>query len=94
MISPIDNPGGGPEQDPAPIIPNAEGGMQNEEKIPLDTSNRFLVGARPASDTVVITAYHIVLRREEAINLAAWLAAVSDPGGKDFERVLEEIRKS
>jgi len=36
----------------------------------------------------------LVFEREEALNLAAWLSVLADPVGKDFERLVQEIKKT
>ena len=63
-----------------------------------DTSNRFGVGVR--GDKVVISAFQwstkllsAELSKDQALNLAAWLAVLADPEGKDFQRIIEEIKK-
>lgn len=63
--------------------------------------NEFLVGAR--GDRVVIMAPYpglgtrmppVTLDREQALELAAWLVCVADPGGQRFEQVLELVANS
>jgi hypothetical protein len=58
----------------------------------MDTSsNQFQVGR--CADRVVIAAPELrPLTQEEALNLAAWLVALSDPDGSKFQVVLDEIR--
>jgi hypothetical protein len=88
-IAPHDQPGGGPQQDPANLIP----GTAHLKPVP-DTSNQFAVGAR--GEYVVILRppnTWAALSKAEAINLAAWLAVLADPDGKEFARVIGEIKK-
>lgn len=60
---------------------------------PLDSSNQFFVGV--SGDRVVIQRNPVgYLRKEEAINLAAWLMLLADPDGKKFERVVKEISEA
>ncbi len=66
---------------------------------PKDSSNRFEVVRR--RDKVVITrmapsGFDIlspVLSIEQALSLAAWLAVMADPELKEFQRILQEIKK-
>lgn len=69
----------------------------------IDTSNKFLVGAR-GDGMLVIQYCPRELSREDALNLSAWLAALSDPNvgkalpvdGKDsdFTRLLRKVLAS
>ncbi|TXH09640.1 MAG: hypothetical protein E6R03_16480 [Hyphomicrobiaceae bacterium] len=58
---------------------------------PLDSGNHFAVGMK--GPTVVIVRMGKQLTREEALNLAAWIVALTDPERTDFNRVLGEIVK-
>lgn len=67
---------------------------------PVDSSNLFLVGMS-ASGIVVIDGLfgdtngdHVQMCKAEAVNLAAWLRLIADPEGREFERLVEEIRGS
>jgi len=64
----------------------------------LDTANRFLVAAQGTGDgfRTLIQRFRQVLTKDEAINLAAWLVAMSDhsPGHETFDRLLEAIENT
>jgi hypothetical protein len=60
-------------------------------KRPLDSANHFGVAA--SGDQYGIMKMPVRwLARDEAINLAAWLAAIADPDGREFISVLRAIR--
>ncbi len=65
----------------------------------IDSSNRFEV-VRSTADPGVLMILNLkpavfgCYNRAEALNLAAWLVALADPGHMDFLRVLEAIEKS
>lgn len=94
MIDFREQPGGGPGQDPAPtpkaIIPTP---------VPaVDTANHFLVGAQ-GETLVILNPPGRPITRREALNLAAWLVVLADvvqpdPDGKEFARLVAEIRKN
>jgi hypothetical protein len=69
----------------------------------VDTSNRFLVSA--IGDKIVVLGFPgglsrgksaellvQLLTRDDAINLAAWLVALADPAGDDFQRTLKAVQ--
>ena len=63
-----------------------------------DTSNQFQV--RPGGGTCLIfrrpiriSDYTVMLPRRDALNLAAWIVALADPGRVEFDRVIGEIVK-
>ena len=60
---------------------------------PLDTANHFMVAGQ-GDDLVIIQLPIGRLKKDRALNLAAWLVALADPEGKEFERVLEAIRNT
>lgn len=60
---------------------------------PIDSSNQFGVGVR-GDGKVIITLYGIALTPEGALNLAAWLSVLADPGGERFERLVQEIKNT
>ena len=58
----------------------------------LDTSNEFAVTAHPTLQSVMIIQSPCgAMTRGEALNLAAWIVALVDPGAKDFNRLLKAI---
>jgi len=62
-------------------------------KRPLDSANHF--GVAVSGEQFGIMKMPVRwLARDEAINLAAWLRALADPDGKEFNRVLAEIQKT
>lgn len=93
MISLHDQPGGGMAQDPAP---KPDVSLVSSPQSPVDTANHFLVGDNGSEISFMPFANIVRCRisRPQAINLAAWLAVLADPDGKEFERVLREIRKT
>ena len=60
----------------------------------MDSSNQFIVGANARGEISIQRAPIGAMRRDEALNLAAWLRVLADPEGKEFERIVEEIEKS
>jgi len=61
-----------------------------------DSANRFLVGVRRGADQEEEVFINKVvpskLTRAAAINLAAWLALMADPGGQEFCKVYNKIK--
>ncbi len=54
--------------------------------------NRFLVCAGPGDKVAIQCSPGCPISRSQALNLAAWLAAVADPAGVEFEKVLTAVR--
>lgn len=56
-----------------------------------DTLNKFMVAGQ--GDKVVIMNFppRRRLSREEALSLAAWIVALADPSGKDFQVYLDAV---
>lgn len=54
--------------------------------------NICLVGVQ--GETVVIMRPKQRLTKEEALNLAAWIVALSDPAGEQWEKTLEAVLES
>lgn len=52
----------------------------------------FMVGAR--GDKIAIMALGREVTREQALNLAAWLAVLADPGGDEFQKYLTAVRNT
>ena len=52
----------------------------------------FMVGGR--GDKIVIMAFSREITREQVLNLAAWLVALADPGGDEFEKYLAAVRNT
>jgi hypothetical protein len=62
-----------------------------------DISNRFLVGYRATKGPwlcILNPPTTMPISREDGLNLAAWIVALADPSGRDFQRVLEAIKNS
>ncbi len=59
----------------------------NEE---IDTFNRFMVGVQ--GNKIVILAWQRWLSKAEALNLAASLVSLADPGGEEFAKIFEAIK--
>ena len=65
----------------------------------LDSGNTFGVSVK--SDKVIITQprwnfamFSPVIPVEQALNLAAWIVCLVDPGLERFNRLVKEIKKS
>lgn len=56
------------------------------------TENLYLVGAQGSHVHIKRGLGQQILTRAEALNLAAYLVALADPTGEDFEQVLEAVR--
>lgn len=58
-----------------------------------DVTNKFGVGIQPATGGVQILALTggRLIPKEDALNLAAWIVAVADPLGEDFEIMMEQV---
>lgn len=61
-----------------------------------DTSNKFAVGVKGDGRIWIILVHRLIepISKDDALNLAAWLVALTDPEGKEFGKILEVIRKS
>lgn len=65
----------------------------------LDTSNKFAVGLKEPlivvhnHDLMFPGGAHLLLKKADALNLAAWLVTIADPAGEEFKKILEEIQK-
>jgi len=57
---------------------------------PIDSGNLFEVRSRDEGETIELT---FTIKREQAINLAAWLAALADPHNKRLGATVVEILK-
>jgi hypothetical protein len=59
----------------------------------MDSSNQFEVRKNQKGFVMVDIGVNqsCPLLREEALNLAAWLVAIADPMGKEFQPLLLEI---
>jgi hypothetical protein len=56
-----------------------------------DTSNKFLVGSNGESVVIQFIPHPPALSRADALNLAAWLVAMADPSGEEFDEVLRRV---
>lgn len=66
-------------------------------ELPLDladTANLFLVATDFKRERVVIGPIGGTINRREALNLAAWIIALLEPDCRDFNRLLEAIKKA
>jgi predicted enzyme related to lactoylglutathione lyase len=70
--------------------------MNEETKLfTPNAANLCLVGCRPADGTIVINGLGgAVLPRADALNLAGWIVALTDPKGNDFAAQLETIQNT
>jgi hypothetical protein len=60
----------------------------------LDTSNQFLVATSADGQRVCMMPCCGIIKREEALNLAAWIVALCDPELKQFQRLVQAIKES
>lgn len=60
----------------------------------LDTCNRFLVATSADGQRVSLLPAGGIISRAEALNMAAWIVALTDPEQREFARLLDGIRKS
>ncbi len=58
----------------------------------MDTSNKFGVSIQ-GGNIVLLNARH-VLSKDEALNLAAYLVSMADPGGDKFAEVLTAVQEA
>ena len=59
----------------------------------IDTANHFLVSVG-GQGISVMNAPRLPMSKDEALNLAAWLVAVADPLGDDFQAVLDAVKST
>lgn len=60
----------------------------------IDTCNRFLVATSGDGQRVSLLPAGGIISREEALNMAAWIVALTDPEQREFQRLLDGIKKS
>ena len=67
---------------------------QEGAELPIDNlpPNGFMVGGNGGK--IVIVAFRQELTREQALNLAAWLVAIADPVGDEFQKYLTAVRNT
>jgi len=56
----------------------------------MDTLNRHLVGMQ-GGKIVIMSPPLGGMTKEQALVLAAWIVAVADPRGEDFQKVLDAV---
>lgn len=68
--------------------------MDAKTELPIENMppNGFMVGAR--GEMIAIMALGREITKDQALNLAAWLIALADPGQERFERFLEAIHNT
>ena len=59
-----------------------------------DTFNKFIVGMNGRGQISVLGLRDLVITKEEALNLAAYLVCLADPLGEEFTQVLEAVRNA
>lgn len=57
----------------------------------INVHNSQLVGGNASG--IVVRYPKMLMTREEALRHAAWLVAVADPDGGEFEQVLNAVRE-
>jgi hypothetical protein len=62
----------------------------------IDTTNRFAVGVNQTGVVILGTGRLLSgpLTKDDALNLAAWLATLADPTGTEFPKYLEAIQEA
>jgi hypothetical protein len=62
----------------------------------IDTTNRFGVASGGSDRFLVLFTkrFQSPLQKSDCLNLAAWLVAMADPSGKEFDKVLEAVRNT
>jgi len=65
--------------------------MSDNSELPIGNlpPDGFMVGAR--GDMIAIMAFGKELTRDQALNLAAWLVALADPGGERFKQFHDAV---
>lgn len=58
----------------------------------MDTFNKFMVGAQGDKITLLNIRGPSYLSKDEALNLAAWLVSLADPGGEKFTDMLSAVQ--
>jgi hypothetical protein len=58
-----------------------------------DSRNLFAVGTSIDEKTISIIRLGLTLSRSDALNIATWIVALTDPAGEEFNKLLEEVRK-
>ena len=56
---------------------------------PIDTTNKFIVSAQ-GNDVIILRAVSLITQ-EDALNLAAYLVALSEQRFEDFVKVYEAV---
>lgn len=84
--------GGGGEEGKPKRLPDPETPAPAPVPKP-DSSNQFAVGVL-GKLFVINMPVPRPMTREQALNLAAWLAVLVDPDGKEFERLVKEIKNT
>lgn len=59
-----------------------------------DTSNQFLVATSRDGERVCAMPWGGVVSRAEALNMAAWIVALTDPEQKEFQPLLKAVREA
>lgn len=59
----------------------------------MDTTNDCIVSASSRGVTILMPPIG-PMPKEQALRLAAWLVAIADPIGEEFEKVLEAVRNT
>lgn len=57
----------------------------------IDTTNKFIVAAQGDAIRVMRPHMATAMSKDDALNLAAWLVALADPGGERFAQVLVAV---
>jgi len=60
----------------------------------IDTANKYMVGAQGNGFRILVPVHNQFLPLEDAVNLAAWLVAVSGVSDEEFREVVEKVRNA
>jgi hypothetical protein len=58
----------------------------------MDTFNKFMVGVQADKVVILNIVGPSYLSKDEALNLAAWLVSLADPGGEKFTDMLSAVQ--
>lgn len=76
------------------ISPNENLGAPAPLPAMPDSANHFMVGTTGGGQIVIQRSTRGYLTPAQALNLALWIVAQADPDGKEFQRLLAEIKRS
>jgi hypothetical protein len=60
----------------------------------IDTTNQFGVCASGNGSIGILVPPRGMLTKQQALTLAAWLVALADPLGEEFQNILEAVQNT